>query len=326
MTITTQNYYKSGENQILEKISTIFGRDISLEMNPELKILLEAISVMMYNSQRELLFLQQEFIENPLTYKTLARVEKLPAGLARGKISFNANTIGLTINETNILQGVNNVLYTPLDTYESSLMSLQINSISSDGLGIITVITSEDITSIASGNIVNIINVADNDFDISDVVVTIANLRTLTYSKNIIAKTSSGGNIEAIILTAEVESQTFGNIGNLSNGNILNILAPLQDLSSTGYVHFTNITGGIDEETDESMSRRIAIKLSQDITTNNDANMRNKVLEFPGTTRAWVETSQITANINIWHMRDGNIPPFPETQDNTNLLNYLIVN
>lgn len=324
MTITTQNYYKSGENQILEKISTIFGRDISLEMNPELKILLEAISVMMYNSQRELLFLQQEFIENPLTYKTLARVEKLPAGLARGKISFNANTIGLTINETNILQGVNNVLYTPLDTYESSLMSLQINSISSDGLGIITVITSEDITSIASGNIVNIINVADNDFDISDVVVTIANLRTLTYSKNIIAKTSSGGNIEAIILTAEVESQTFGNIGNLSNGNILNILAPLQDLSSTGYVHFTNITGGIDEETDESMSRRIAIKLSQDITTNNDANMRNKVLEFPGTTRAWVETSQITANINIWHMRDGNIPPFPETQDNTNLLNYLI--
>jgi hypothetical protein len=324
MTITAQNYYKSGENQILEKISTIFGRDISLEMNPELKTLLEAISIMMYNAQRELLFLQQEFIENPLTYKTLARVEKLPAGLAKGKITFNATIIGIAINETNTLQGVNNILYDPLDTYESISISIPIANISSDGLGIITVETSEDIISIATGNTVNIINVSDGDFNANNVVATVLNIRTLTYPKSIPAKTSGGGNIESITLTVEAESQTFGEIGNLSNGKAVNILSPLQGLSTTGYVNFTNITGGINEETDETLSGRIAVKLSQDITTNNDANMRNKALEFPGTTRAWVETSQITANINIWHMRDGSIPPFPETQDNTNLLNHLI--
>ena len=324
MTITTQEYYKSAENQILEKISTIFGRDISLEMNPELKTLLEAISIMMYNAQRELLFLQQEFIENPLTYKTLARVEKLPAGLAKGKITFNATIIGISINETNTLQGVNNTLYDPLDTYESTSISIPIANISSDGLGTITVETSEDIISIATGNTVNLINVSDGDFNANNVVATVLNIRTLTYPKSIPAKTSGGGNIESTTLTVEAESQTFGEIGNLSNGKAVNILSPLQGLSTTGYVNFTNITGGTNEETDEALSGRITVKLSQDITTNNDANMRNKALEFPGTTRAWVETSQITANINIWHMRDGSIPPFPETQDNTNLLNHLI--
>lgn len=322
--ITTQEYYKAGENFFLKEIDKIFGRSISLETNPEIKIILECVSMMLYNAQREMLFLQQEFIENPLTYKKLVAVEKLQASLANGKVSFNANTAGVLINETNVLQGVNNVLYTPLDVYESKLVSMQIDSISSDGIGTITVTTLEDIVSIASGNMISIVNVTDSDFNINNTVATIVNLRTLKYSKNISLKTSNGGNIEAITLTAEVESQTFGNVGNLTNGSIVNILAPLQNLSSTGYVNFTNITGGADEESDESLSSRISIKLSEDITTSNDANMRNKALEFPGTTRAWVKTSEVTKNTNVFHMRDNSIPPFPTIQDDTNLLNHLI--
>ncbi len=215
--ITTQAYYKAGENLFLKEIDKIFGRSISLETNPEIKIILECVSMMLYNAQREMLFLQQEFIENPLTYKKLVAVEKLQASLANGKVSFNANTTGVLINETNVLQGVNNVLYTPLDVYESKLVSMQIDSISSDGIGTITVTTLEDIVSIASGNMINIVNVTDSDFNINNTVATIVNLRTLKYSKNISLKTSNGGNIEAITLTAEVESQTFGNVGNLTN-------------------------------------------------------------------------------------------------------------
>ncbi len=52
--------------------------------------------------------------------------------------------------------------------------------------------------------------------------------------------------------------------------------------------------------------------------------MRNKALEFPGTTRAWVKTSEVTKNTNVFHMRDNSIPPFPTIQDDTNLLNHLI--
>jgi len=324
MSLTTQHYYRAGENKLIEGIKQEFGRELSLETNPEIRVILEVISMLLYISQREELFLQQQFIENPLTYKTLAGVEKLPAGIAKGKITFNATVVGISIDETKTLQGVNNILYNPLDIYKSVAISITILNIASDGIGTVTVETAEDIISVATGNTVNIVNVNDSDFNINNVVVTVTSLRTLTYSKSISAKTSTGGSIESITLTAEVESQTFGEVGNLNKGQGVNILAPLQDLSTTGYVNFTNITGGIDEESDEAVSGRISIKLSEDITTNNDANMRNKALEYPGTTRAWVETSQVTANTNVWHMRDNSIPPFPTTQDNTNLLNHLI--
>jgi len=324
MSLTSQHYYKAGENKFIEQINQQFGRQFSLEINPEIRIILEVISTLLYNSQREEMFLQQQFIENPLTYKTLAGAEKLPAGIAKGKITFNATVVGISIDETKTLQGVNNILYDPLDIYNSVAISITILNIASDGIGTVTVETAEDIISVATGNTVNIVNVNDSDFNINNVVVTVTSLRTLTYSKSISAKTSTGGSVESITLTAEVESQTFGEVGNLNKGQGVNILAPLQDLSTTGYVNFTNITGGVDEESDEALSGRISIKLSEDITTNNDANMRNKALEYPGTTRAWVETSQVTANINVWHMRDNSIPPFPTTQDNTNLLNHLI--
>jgi uncharacterized phage protein gp47/JayE len=324
MAITPQQYYKIGENKLIEQIQQRFGRKISLEDNPELRTTLEAISVLLYNSQREIKYLQQQFIEDPLTYQTLTRTTKLPASLAKGKITFNATIVGVTIDETNTLQGANNIFYDPLDTYESIAISIPILNITSDGLGTITVETSVDLNLIATGNIANIVNVDDSDFDANDVIINITGLRTLTYSKSISAKTSTGGNIESITLTIEVESQTFGEIGNLSNGKIVNILSPLANLSVNGYVNFTNITGGTDEESDEAFGSRILIKLSQDITTNNDANMRNKALECPGTTRAWVETSQLTSIINVWHMRDGSTPPFPTEQDNDNLKNHLI--
>lgn len=324
MTITPQQYYKIGENKLIEQVQQRFGRELSLEDNPELRTTLEAISVLLYNSQKETRYLQQQFIEDPLTYQILTRTTKLPAGLAKGKVTFNATVVGVSINETNTLQGVNNIFYNPLDTYESVSISIPILNIESDGLGVITVETSVDLNSIATGNTANIVGVNDSDFDTNDTIINITGLRTLTYSKSISAKTSTGGNIQSITLTAEVESQTFGEIGNLSNGKITNILSPLVNLSVNGYVNFTNITGGVDEETDEAFGSRILVKLSQDITTNNDANMRNKALEYPGTTRAWVKTSQLTSIINVWHMRDNSTPRFPTIQDNDNLKNHLI--
>jgi uncharacterized phage protein gp47/JayE len=324
MSFTPQQYYKIGENKFIETINQKFGRDLTLEINPEIRTILECLSTLLGNGQKEQTFLQQQFIENPLTYKTLTSTENLPAGLAKGKITFNADIAGISINETNTLQGVNNILYDPLDIYESIAVSIPILNIESDGLGTITVEAGEDLISIATGNTVNIVNVNDSDFNINNIQVTVIGMRMLTYPKNIVAKTSVGGTVNGITLTVEVESQTFGNIGNLANGKVVNILSPLQDLSTTGYVNFTNITGGVDEETDEALSGRISIKLRQDTTTANDAQMRNEALEYPGTTRAWVETSQVTANINVWHMRDGSIPPFPTTQDNVNLLNHLI--
>lgn len=321
--------YQLGENKAIQSFAKRLGVDFSFENNPEIREIFVGYSAGLYNATKEVLHTLQEFITNPENMQTIAGITPLPASLAKGRITFNATAIGISMGAVNNLQGVNNQLYTILDTFTSQNVTLPIVNISSNGLGTVTVEVGLDITTIATGNKINISGVSDTDFNTTNVIANITSLRTLTYSKSIPLKSSSGGNVTALTLTVQAIAQEYGEIGNLSGGKVVNNLNPITNVSSVGYVNFTNITGGVSAETRTATNNRISAKLKNPTTTNNDANMKNIALTFPGTTRAWVNTIFISGTqifTYIYHMRDNSVPAFPTAQDNENLREFLLDN
>lgn len=294
----------------------------TIEQAPEIKTVFKAIAMGAAQTTYKIYTEIEAKNKDIRNYTTITNTKPLPASKSIGRATFQANTTGLTLLQNTLIKGLNGELYNLQDEYVSKVVTYTINSIESDGNGKITVITNEDILELATNINCNIAGVVDASFNKINTPIKIIGLRTLTYTKALPASTSSGGTISATVLPIVVESQDFGSKTEVINGDdiyLINI-----NTQDRAYVNFTNIIGGVDAETEASALSRTKAELAKPQMTMNDPAMETIAREYSGTTDAYVDTSDVDGTINVYHMRANSTPPFPTTQDNENLRNYLI--
>lgn len=93
---------------------------------------------------------------------------------------------------------------------------------------------------------------------------------------------TSGGSISVLVRAVE-----RGAAGNLPAGAALTLTAPIAGVRSDGLVDADGISGGADEETEESLRQRFLARLRQPPRGGSKADYEAWALEVPGVTRAW---------------------------------------
>jgi uncharacterized phage protein gp47/JayE len=87
------------------------------------------------------------------------------------------------------------------------------------------------------------------------------------------------GEAPAVALTA-------GTIGNLPSGTLIDVRLPAANIDSTGLLS-TDMTGGVDTETDEQLRERILLRIQKPPMGGDADDYQQWTLSVPGVTRAW---------------------------------------
>ena len=85
-----------------------------------------------------------------------------------------------------------------------------------------------------------------------------------------------------------VQAVTAGAAGNLEPGAVLKFVSPLPDVSSEAVVGEAGLSGGVAEESDESLRERLLLKIREPPHGGAKHDYAAWALETPGVTRAWV--------------------------------------
>lgn len=99
-------------------------------------------------------------------------------------------------------------------------------------------------------------------------------------SNDIVYKVTTGGTITGGVVTAQLRAQTAGEIGNLPNGSILNIVQPNSNLSGTATVTAT-VESGDDQETLDAYRSRVSAEYKKRRTGGAPADYESWGLETP---------------------------------------------
>ena len=88
-------------------------------------------------------------------------------------------------------------------------------------------------------------------------------------------------------IAVTVKALTVGSASNLPAGYSLTLIAPIAGVQSDGLVGADGISGGADEETDESLRDRLIARLRKPPRGGSKSDYEAWALEVPGVTRAW---------------------------------------
>ena len=95
------------------------------------------------------------------------------------------------------------------------------------------------------------------------------------------------GEAENGSIAVTVKALTAGSASNLPAGAALTLIAPIAGVQSEGLVGAGGISGGADEETDESLRARLIARLRKPPRGGSKSDYEAWALEVPGVTRAW---------------------------------------
>lgn len=133
-------------------------------------------------------------------------------------------------------------------------------------------------------------------------------LTQIQRADGIVYETQVSGTISGGVLTVAVVSLTAGENGDAISGTTMNLVAPLTGVDSQGTVAAGGLTGGVDEETIESVKARLLDRIRQPPLGGSENDYRNWALEVAGVTRAWVyPLNQGPGTVGVSFVRDDDV-------------------
>jgi len=102
--------------------------------------------------------------------------------------------------------------------------------------------------------------------------------------------------------TAEAVALTAGTVGNLLDGDTIGIVTPIAGIPSAAL--FGDMTGGINEESDEQLRERILFRIQNPAMGGSQADYVVWAMQMPGVTRAWAAAEQGPGTITTRFLMD----------------------
>jgi uncharacterized phage protein gp47/JayE len=102
--------------------------------------------------------------------------------------------------------------------------------------------------------------------------------------------------------TAEAAALTAGSVSNLPDGDVVGIVTPIAGITSAALLG--DMTGGINEESDEQLRERILFRIQNPPMGGSQADYERWAMEVPGVTRAWAASEQGAGTITTRFLMD----------------------
>ena len=149
---------------------------------------------------------------------------------------------------------------------------------------------------------------------------------TFRGANNMVYKVTTAGVVTGGVATVSFTAQESGEVGNLANGSILNIISPDPLLIGTATVTATTVDGD-DEESDDSFRLRISSAYKKRKTGGSPADYESWALETPNVDWASPLDSSTLPGDVIVYVKVDNQPNGIATQSQLDqVLQYLLVN
>jgi len=211
-----------------------------------------------------------------------------PSTIATGSVTFtgiDATTIPLNSQ----FNSTNGQTYqtTVLDQIETTILSVATMTRVSSTVSVTTTAShgfSSNISIIISGAV-------ETDYNGTFKVV-VTGLNTFTYSITGTPTTPATGVISATSTFANVtvESLSFGSSNNLESGESVSLSSPIAGVDDTGFVSFVGVTGGTDEESDDSLRNRFLFRVQNPVANFNVSAIELQAKTVTGVTRVFIQT------------------------------------
>lgn len=125
-------------------------------------------------------------------------------------------------------------------------------------------------------------------------------------------KVTTGVTTVAGLNTTTIEAVDAGTLGNADPGLTLTLVQPVSGVTNTFTVLVPGVTGGIAQESVESLRARVVRSYRVIPHGGSAADYETWALEFPGVTRAWCRGSYMgPGTVGLFIMRDNDLDPVP---------------
>lgn len=255
-----------------------------------------------------------EFLEMWAEYEGIYR---LPASAATGNITVTG-VAATSVPALTEWRTADNHLVASLSGATLALETISVTSLTRIGTTV-TGTTSSDHT-FATGMTITIAGANESDYN-GSFVITVTDTDEFQYEISTAPSTPATGTITASYTGAsiDVEAVEAGELGNLASGAELLVTTSITGLDPEAFVQYLGLTGGADEESDESLLERVLFSRANPVANFNVAAITLQALSVPGVTRVWVNpiTPYIGA-VTIAFVRDDDsniIPDAGEVQD-----------
>ena len=242
-----------------------------------------------------------DFLERWAEYEGL---ERTAASEASGPITFTG-TVSSTIPVLTSVQTAAGVLYTTQAELILSAQNINVTTITRSGTTATVTTASEH--SMASGQSVTIAGATPTNYN-GTFTVTVISATQFTYTVSGTPVTPATGTITASFNggTVEVESDEEGESQNLDSAAQLTLVSPISGVNATGWVQFTQVTGGADSESNSDLLARTITSRSNPVANFNIAAIEAVSFGITGVTRVLVKRIYPgIGDVTILFVRDG---------------------
>lgn len=239
------------------------------------------------------LFWHTSSIEYLTIWASYFGITRNPAKSASGNITFEAE-LGITVPIDTELQNTDGKTYKVLEaaTSENQMLTLSIEQSS----GVATA-ESTLANKLAIGNSITIAGANEDEYNGTFQITNVLSDTEFQFDVDPDADSPATGTItgESNIIELYVEAVDVGSDTNMESGDSLTFLTPISGINDIGFVQFSGITGGEDEEEVEDFRERFLFRVQNPVALFNNNAIENEVKKTTGVTRVWVNGVDITA-------------------------------
>lgn len=238
-------------------------------------------------------------------------VIRVVATKAEGSVVFTGTAL-TTIPATTNIQKTDGTLFETLSDTPITTESIVVSSITR--LGSVATVTTLNAHNLATGVSATISGADQADYNVT-ATISVTGTNTFTYTVANNPVTPATGTILATATFAHVavRATEFGNSSNTGAASQLSLVSAIPNVDNIVTVDFNGITGGLNEESDESVRARLLFKTSNMTnafsSTSIEFFIKNK---FPTITRVWVQDATPSAGyVTIYFTEDSEVNIIP---------------
>lgn len=238
-------------------------------------------------------------------------VIRVVATKAEGSIVFTGTAL-TTIPATTNIQKTDGTLFETLSDTPITTESIVVSSITR--LGSVATVTTLNDHNLATGVSATISGADQADYNVT-ATISVTGTNTFTYTVANNPVTPATGTILATATFAHVavRATEFGSSSNTGAASQLSLVSAIPNVDNIVTVDFNGITGGLNEESDESVRARLLFKTSNMTnafsSTSIEFFIKNK---FPTITRVWVQDATPSPGyVTIYFTEDAEVNIIP---------------
>jgi uncharacterized phage protein gp47/JayE len=239
------------------------------------------------------------------------------AGLRSNGTAWVLGNNGAAVNVDQVLVDGTGQAY--LTTSSGTIASVVLSAISITRVGQVATLTTTIPHGLGLNALITVAGAGQIEYNVMGAtILSIPSANTLTYAVTGSPVTPATGAVTLSTAGASVSvrSNDFSADTDQDTGSVLTFESPQAGLFDSVSVVFPGLTGGSDQETDESLRERLLDRIQNPVAHFNVAEITARARTIPGVTRVFVfEITPAVGQVTVYFTRDNDVDPIPDAAE-----------